>query len=484
LEPIRISIFHTNDMHGRLEPMARLSSFAQRLRAEAEAERRSVFFWDAGDAEDRRIKICSISKGAAFQPIMSAMGYTLATMGNSISLTYGPQAMTPVTARADFPILAANCRDGDGPLVEGLRSHVIVPLPGGFRMGVIGLTTPWGNFYDLFFGLRFPDYAGVARELVGELRGQGVELVVVLSHLGSDDDRRLAEAVPGIDLIIGGHFHERFTGGEEVNGVLIAQAGEYAEALGRVDLSLDARTGEVLHRSACVLEVPDDEPPDPLVMEAIGIAEQEIAELMARPVGELQGRLDMDHFGECGVGNLAADVLRKRMSAEAAMVAAGQFRQELPAGVVTLGDLDTTSFSTANPGVTEVSGAQILEALERGLDPAIAEHLHHGYRGAPIGIPQISGMVVTYDPGGKVGQRVRIALVQGQPLDPDRTYRLAHTDAECMREHGYLVLEDGQEPEYEVPTILREAMEDYLQQHSPVPVPRSGRWVRQKEDEQ
>lgn len=112
MKPIQISIFHTNDMHGRLEAIARLSSFVRRLRAEAEG--RLAFLWDAGDAEDRCIKICSLSKGAAFQPIMNAMGYALAAMGNSVSLTYGPQAMADVADRANFPILAANFRDGTG----------------------------------------------------------------------------------------------------------------------------------------------------------------------------------------------------------------------------------------------------------------------------------------------------------------------------------------------------------------------------------
>ena len=170
------------------------------------------------------------------------------------------------------------------------------------------------------------------------------------------------------------------------------------------------------------------------------------------------------------------------MGADVAMVASGQFHQGLPAGVVTLGRLDEASFSTANPGVTKVSGAQILEALERGLAPAVAEHMLRGLRGTPIGIPQISGMGVAYDPEGEVGRRVRNVLVHGQPLEPNRAYRVAHTDVECMGERGYLVLEEGQAPAYEVPTILREAMEDYLQQHSPVPAPQSGRWVRHKEE--
>lgn len=122
--PVHLAIFHTNDMHGRLEAMARLSSFARRLRAEAEAkaEDRPVFFWDAGDAADRRVHTCSISKGAAFSPILNAMGYTLQAMGNAISLPYGPQALAAVAARADFPILAANCRDGTARCLRASRN--------------------------------------------------------------------------------------------------------------------------------------------------------------------------------------------------------------------------------------------------------------------------------------------------------------------------------------------------------------------------
>ena len=144
---VHLSIFHTNDMHGRLEAMARLSAFARRLRAEAEAQGRRVLLWDAGDAADRRVRFCSISKGAAFSPILNAMGYTLQTMGNAISLPYGPQAMAAVAARANFPVLAANCRDGDGPLPEGLQEYALIPLPRGLTMGVIGLTAPWGDLY-------------------------------------------------------------------------------------------------------------------------------------------------------------------------------------------------------------------------------------------------------------------------------------------------------------------------------------------------
>jgi 5'-nucleotidase len=473
---LNLSIFHTNDMHGRLEAMARLSGYARRLRAEAEAQGRAVFFWDAGDAADRRLRLCSITKGAAFSPILNAMGYTLQTMGNAISLPYGPQALEAVATRADFPILAANCRDGDGPLPEGLDEYVLISLPGGLNLGVIGLTAPWGGLYESF-GLHMPDFCDVARDLVGELRGRGAQPVAVLSHLGLEDDRRLADTVPGIDLIIGAHSHHRLPSGEERNGVLIAQVGDYAQALGRVDLMLDAATGQVLARSAQVLEVPEDEPPDPALLIAIAAAEKEVEALMAQPVGVLETGLDLDHFRECGVGNLTADALRERMEADVALVASGLFHQPFPAGTISLGQLDATCFSSANPGLTEVDGALLLRALERGLDPTITQTRHHSFRGTPVGIPQISGVQVEYDPEAEVGQRVRRVLVGGRPLDHAGMYRVAHTDAETMPDVGYLVLDESQTTEQEVPTILREVIEDYLGRHSPLPEPARGRWL-------
>ncbi len=73
--------------------------------------------------------------------------------------------------------------------------------------------------------------------------------------------------------------------------------------------------------------------------------------------------------------------------------------------------------------------------------------------------------------------QLRRVTVQGQLLDPNRLYRLAHTDAETMSEVGYLVLDQGQTTYHEVPIILREAIEDYLRRHSPMPRPARGRWL-------
>jgi 5'-nucleotidase len=328
------------------------------------------------------------------------------------------------------------------------------------------------------FGLHMPDFIQVARQIIEQFKQEGVRPIVVLSHLGLDDDRRLAKAVPGIDLIIGAHSHHLLPEGEESEGVLIAMAGDYARALGRVELSLDSQTGEVLQRTARTILVPNDQDPDPLVVAAIEAAKQEVAAHMEAPIGVLESSLDLNHFDECGIGDLAADALRERMHADAAMVASGQFHAGLPAGTVTYGDLDQACFSSANPTLSEVSVAQIMQALERGLDLELARYEHHGFRGTPVGTPQISGMQVVFNPQAEPGQRVVKVTIGEDASDPQKIIRLAHTDAELSPEAGYLSLNEDQHSKYEVPTILPEVLEDYIRKHSPVPRPKSGRWVR------
>jgi 5'-nucleotidase len=475
MDPVAITILHTNDMHARLEAMTRLSSFARRLRNQARAEGRLTFFWDAGDAADRRSHLCSITKGAGFSSILNAMEYDLQTMGNAIALPYGPQAMADVARRASFPILAANCRDRSSPLPEGLKETLITSLPHGLQMGVIGLTAPWGGLYEIY-GLHFPDTYALTRELVKDLQNQNIPLIILLSHLGLDEDHRLAERMLGIDLIIGGHSHDLLPEGEVVNGILIVQAGEYAEALGRIDLDLNPETGKIINIKSHVFKVPKEERPDPFVLEAIAALEKEVDELMSQPIGVLEETMNLDHYQECDIGNLVADALRLRMKAEIAIVSSGLFHSGLPKGIVTLGNLDAACFSSANPCLTSLRGSQIIEALERGLDPIICQHLHHGFRGTPIGTPQVSGMTIHFDPDAKTGSRVKNVHIQGEPLSLDRVYLVAHTDAETMPDYGYFQPEQGQLSKHEVPTIVREAIADHLQQYKSMPKPIRGRW--------
>jgi 2',3'-cyclic-nucleotide 2'-phosphodiesterase (5'-nucleotidase family) len=469
-----LDLFHTNDIHGRLEAMARLRTQVRLRTSELEAEGHTVLFWDAGDALDRRYRACSLSKGAALAPVLNAMGYQLMTMGNDIFLTFGPDAMADLVGRLSFPVLAANCRDQDGPLPAGLKESVVVEIPGGLHLGVIGLTAPWNGAYEVF-GFRFPDAIETARRLVTELKVQGAAPILILSHLGLADDLRLAEDVPGIRAILGAHSHDVLPNGLIHKGVLIAQAGDFAERVGCVHFEIETSTGEVRSARAEVTRVSELEP-DSDVTAAIEHADREAEMLAARPVTHLSAPLQLDHEAESDLGNVFADALRTRMGAEVSIVSGANFQKGLPAGPVTFGDVAEVSTSTANPQRTQLRGSQILAALERGLDPHWRGRRLTGFRGPPNGWPMVSGMEVVYDPDRPDGQRILEVVVSGSPLDPQAVYGVAHTDGETFAGTGLLELEPGQGSETEAPTIVREVLEDYLRARRHLVAPPRDRW--------
>jgi hypothetical protein len=87
-------------------------------------------------------------------------------------------------------------------------------------------------------------------------------------------------------------------------------------------------------------------------------------------------------------------------------------------------------------------------------------------------------MVVEYIPNANTGRRVQRVDIQGKALNPQRLYRLAHTDAENSRTIGCLKLDQTQETEQEVPIILREVIGEHIRKYSPVARPQRGRWVK------
>jgi 5'-nucleotidase len=467
----RLTILHTNDLHGRIEQLPFLSAMAKAIRREVASQGGHVLLWDAGDAEDRILLESDVTKGAAIVPLMSTVGYDAAAVGNSIGVTYGPKNLSRLAKIAPYPLMAANLAWSDtGQLVEGLTPYKLWDL-GPARLGVVGLTAPSVAYSS--FGARCYAPVPLVTELAHHLREQGATILAVLSHLGLDDDRALAESVEGLDLIVGGHSHTLLEEPLLVQGTLITQAGCYGGHLGQIDLEVDDASGRVLSRRARVLPVETSRADDEVV-EVIQAQAQEVQKLLGRVVGQSVAFLDVNYFQECALGNFLADVLRARMHAEVAFVVSGMLDEAIREGPITFGDLCRATCSTANPGRAELTGAQILRALNYGLRPEVAQDRPSPLRGNPQGILQVSGLRVTYDPYGNPEEQVVDVLVGKEPLDRKRTYTVASTDWELGHLTTYVDLDEGH-ARYDVPTILREAMEEHLRQHSPISVAVEGR---------
>jgi 2',3'-cyclic-nucleotide 2'-phosphodiesterase (5'-nucleotidase family) len=459
----RLTILHTNDLHGRVEQVFRIAALARQIKQEVEASGGYCVLWDAGDAEDTILYESSLTKGRAMMALLRSAGYELEALGNATPLRYGPQTIAGLAEDFGRPLLCANMFEPDSDrLVEGLEPYTIQEF-GELTVGIIGLTDTMASYS--FFKLNMGDPVQMLPGLIDAVRAQGAQTIVVLSHLSSRKDQIVAAGVAGVDLIIGAHDHVEFNPPLVIDQTIIAQAGDYGRYLGRLDLEIDPQNGRIVRHHGELISMTEDLPFDPAVQRVFAAQQERVRQIANRMLGAAVGPISWSPDRECTAGNLVADMLRERTQADVALALGGHWRSGLEAGDITVGQLYAACRSTANPGLTTLTGAQLVQFIRSGLNPEAIGRTPKPLRGIPVGWPHVSGMSVCI----KAGDALEF-WIGGEPLRADRNYRVAGTDLEFSELIGYLVMSD-ELIAYEVPTIVPEALEDYLRQHGSIAPP-------------
>jgi 2',3'-cyclic-nucleotide 2'-phosphodiesterase (5'-nucleotidase family) len=198
---VHVTIVHTNDVHGHVENLPAVCA----VEREAKAKNPNTLFLDAGDAVSGT-PVSTLFKGEPVFEIMSLMGYDAGAIGNH-EFDYGVAQVTKFRGLAGHPLLNANAMGADGKPLGDEPFHVF--KFGRVKVGVIGLLTedmPTLTSKENWAGCSVEAPLAAARRLVPEVRKQ-CDVVVLLTHVGVEVDAAIAGAVPGIDLIVGGHSH-------------------------------------------------------------------------------------------------------------------------------------------------------------------------------------------------------------------------------------------------------------------------------------
>ena len=228
-----LTLLHTNDFHNHLTP-------AQAAFIQAEkAKHPNVLLLDAGDA----ISAGNIGVRPGGEPILTLMsetGYEAMTLGNR-EFHVADTLLRLKLSKAGFPVLCANIRwrDDRGEILPTVPSFTKT-LPNGLRVAVFGLTVPMVTprmTARLVSAFVFDDPVEAAKEQITRLR-PGTDLILALTHIGRREDERLAAACPEIDLIAGGHSHNKLFEPLVVNTVPIVQAGWFGHFLGETVLTV------------------------------------------------------------------------------------------------------------------------------------------------------------------------------------------------------------------------------------------------------
>lgn len=453
-------LLHSNDIHGRIDALSRVATLVAQTRAENPDI--PVLYLDGGDCEETSQRLSNLTKGVAMYRLLRAAGCMAATIGNGGLPRYSQQILPAYAQAARFPLLLANLRNADGSLLEGVQATTLLDA-GTCKLGIVGVsTTNLGGeaTYEEFFGLQALPLAEMIREQAAQLRAQGAHVVVLLSHLGLPEDVTMALDVgKSVPLIIGAHTHSLAPAGIWNGPVLIVQAGEFAQYLGRLDLLWD---GECLSvERVCVLPVTDDIPPSPQVQAELAAIETDVEQMLNSVIGELAEPLDFSTDKECGTANLLADALRARTGAQVAVVTAAMAPMApLAAGPLKRVALWELCSSSANPGIAELTGAQLLQLIQHGLDPVLAADRPRANRGNPRGLMHLSGASI------RNGQ----LYIGSQAVVAEQHYTVASSDWELGSFGRYADPTWNLQPSYEVQTIMRDVIEDYVKERTPVTV--------------
>ena len=201
-------ILHSNDIHGRVEGLARIATLVERVRAENPDI--PVLYMDAGDSEENSQRLSNLTKGVAMHRLLSAAGCAVATVGNGGIMRYSQHILKDYARAARYPHLLANLRNADDSPLEGVQATALLDA-GSCKLGIIGVTaTKMGEqpVYEHYFGLRSLPLVPLIRELADELRQQGADVVILLSHLGLPDDIFTSlDLQKHVSLVIGAHTH-------------------------------------------------------------------------------------------------------------------------------------------------------------------------------------------------------------------------------------------------------------------------------------
>lgn len=499
-ETFALTILHTNDTHSHHEPnndgdggAARQATVVNQIRAEEE----NVLLLDGGDRFTGTL-FHQQYRGQDNVQIMNAIGYDAMTLGNH-EFDDGDEVLAAFIDGLNFPVVTSNVDFSASEILAGKVQPWVILDVNGQQIGIVGLVTPETPILsspgdELVFN---SDLVSATQTAVDELTAQGVNKIILVTHVGLQADLEVAAATSGVDVIVGGHSHtllgNRYVASQgeypveatSASGepVLIVQAGSNNTYLGRLDVEFDANgvltgwEGDTILLSRYIT-------PDETVAGIITDLSGPIEELRNTPVGTsavfLVGDRSFCRVTECNLGNLIADALREETGAQIAIMNGGGIRANIPdvetppadAWVlaspeeVTLGEVLTVLPFGNLVSTFSLSGADVLAALENGVSRVGSDEGTGRF-------PQVSGLRFVFNAAAEPGSRIVSVEVLGEdgnyaPLDPDATYTVASNDFLRNGGDGYSMFAENAINPYDFGRPLDQVVADYIAANSPV----------------
>ena len=448
-----LTILHTSNHQGHFAKfslpgnpdvggMAARSTIVNIVRAEVERAGGHVLFLSTGNVNIGTPESDLLNAEPDFK-LMKMLGYDAMTLGHG---EFGvPRDMLKKQREwAGFPFLSANIvKKGTGELLSVADPYIIKEC-NGLKIAILGLTREIMPSITLYAkDLDGRSVIETAQELVPKLRAEA-DLVVALTHIGFSEELRaagdiqLAEAVPGIDVIVGVQLEIISTGIERpemIGDTLIVQAGAHGLYIGRLDLIIDSDTDTITdytyrlipvnvkkrityQEKSYYMYVDQGYVEDPEVLEYIQPYAAQVDELLSQPVGETLVRLDcipqLLSYQETNLANLVTDAMRAKTGADIAFINAGAIVMEanIEPGPISYRDILNIHPYGNTLVLIDLTGEQVMEVLNYAAT----------FKAGQGNFLHVSGLTWTRNKG--VAEHV---MVKGLPIEVDHLYKVVIT---------------------------------------------------------
>ncbi|KAI1371120.1 Metallo-dependent phosphatase [Hypoxylon crocopeplum] len=451
--PPDLRIVHYNDVYhvdpSSSEPVGGVARFMSLIKHYEEDEKfkgqPSLVTLFSGDAFNPSLE-SSVTKGDHMVPLLNSIGTDAAALGNH-DLDFGVRQFKHLSSKCKFPWLIANVLDpalGDSVPIGNCKKTHIITSSNGINIGLIGLgEREWlATINSLPPDLIYKSATQTAKELVPQLRAEGAEIVIAITHMREPNDNKLAEQTDGlIDIILGGHDH--YYSQSFIKGTHVLRSGtdfkqlSYVEARRRTDNS--GRWDIDIIRRDATSAIPPHKPTVELVEKLTASLKTTLQKPIGYTAAPLDARFRTVRLRESNIANWVCDIMRHYYSGDCCMMASGTVRgdQVYPPGPILLKDI-MNCFPFEDPVVViKVTGQAIWDALENGLSqyPALEGRF-----------PQVSNITFKFDGRKPTGSRIVAATIGGGPIDMARKYVLVTRGYMARGKDGYdslLIEEEG-----------------------------------------
>jgi len=492
-----LNILHINDFHSRFESItgsdstcnaegeskgecfggiARLKTALDQTRADLKAKGENVIFLSAGD-EFQGSLFYTTYKSKVVADFFNELGLDAAATGNH-EFDDGPEEFSKFIETANFPIIGGNFNVAKEPLLAGKIVGVHILDVGGEKVGLVGaLAEDTPEISSTGPNVAFEKAVTYVRGAVEALEAQGVNKIIVLSHIGYTVDQALAEAVPGIDVIVGGHSHTLLSNTDEKaagpyptvvkapdgKDVPIVTAGQYGKYLGDIKVVWD-NEGNVISAKGDPILLDASIKPDEGFVTRVAELGAPIEELKAKVIGNateaIEGSREICRAMECTMGNLVADAMLDRVKDQGVTIAiqnGGGLRASIDQGDITMGEVLTVLPFSNTLATFQLKGADVVAALENGVSDV--------ENGAGR-FPQVAGLKFSWTKDKPAGDRIiKVEVQDGDawvPIDPAKTYGVVTNNFMRTGGDGYAVFNTAGMNAYDFGPPLEDVLADFI----------------------